>query len=260
MLPMFKKRVKRKVKKVKIIKKRVKKVKIVKGSLKQELKNAEQLPPKERKSYLKKVLISFFKGVAATAGSIALIAVIYNFSKSMVNKEIKAVVTTASTQLRSEIKQTTPVVQNEIKDMLINLEPSANNLVKQSVVSGFEEGKKQLRESKPLLNQTVKELSKSATQGTGGLLGILTKLKFRKVFSSSKPDSTGSMDSKSIKGVNSVNTFRRNIAAKIIQSRYRNLKDYQRQKGSWIPPLEPKLRSRFRGIQTVQFGKRKKRF
>jgi hypothetical protein len=101
---------------------------------KKKLREAEKLPPAERKRFLKKLAISFAKGAAASAGVALTIGVTYKLSKKSIHNEIRSAIKTASDetelniqkkipglsdQLRSEIgttiKQVEPVIQDNVR-------------------------------------------------------------------------------------------------------------------------------------------------
>jgi len=159
--------------------KSVKSVKSIKKVLVSDvLKKAETLPPNRRKNYLKKFAVSFFKGAALAAGVATATALIYKVNKKNINNEVRTVINMAGDELRNEARKTSPIIQTEMDQILVNLQPKTDHLVETAVKKGFIEGKEQLKKHKPFLNETVEELganaAKGAAQGTGGIMGLFT--------------------------------------------------------------------------------------
>jgi len=287
---------------------------------KKVLIEAQSLPPKERKRYLKKFAISFAKGVAGAAGAAATIGIIYKLSEKSIDKKINSTVRNIAKEGADELKQQIPgvsqQVQKEALDAIKNVQPVANQMVRDAVTSGAEQGVSEIQKNKPFLEETVKGIAGAGVQGAqenvqGPLAWIAGGHKKPPVEKPPVPkalpnpenkgsrtrnevdqtnilpegskrtrtptklpvDSSPSILRSKSKKVNvveqvdpAIEELRRQNAAKIIQSRFRNKQDYNKeneryQNRGWnifIPqPIEPKERSRHRGIQTVQFGRHK---
>jgi len=282
---------------------------------KKVLKEAQSLPPKERKRYLKKFAISFAKGVAGAAGAAATIGIIYKLNEKSINNKINSTVQSATREGISEIQRGIPgvskQVQQEALDAIKNVQPVANQMVRDAVTSGAEQGVVELQKNENVLQQTAKNIAGAGIQGAqeniqGPLAWIAgghkkptkpepnpenkgsrirnevdqTKIlpegsKRRRTPTKPPDDSPPSVLQKSkskkveeINEIDPVEELRRQNAAKIIQSRFRNKQDYNKENERYknrgwnifIPqPVEPRERPRHRGIQTVQFGKNKVR-
>jgi hypothetical protein len=289
-------------------KKKVKKT-LKKRKLKKVLKEAQSLPPQERKIFLKKFAISFAKGIAGAAGAIATIGIIYKLSEKSIDNKINSTVRSATREGINELQRGIPgvsrQVQQEALNAIQNVQPVANKMVRDAVTSGAEQGILELEKNQGTLKETAKGIAGAAIQGAqqnvqGPLaifLGASKKPPVEKPQPNpenkgsrtrkevdqtnilppgskrTRPGSAPSVLSKStskkinvVEQVNPVEELRRQTAAKIIQNRFRNKQDYNKENeiyknrgwNIFIPqPIEPRNRSRYRGIQTVGFGNRK---
>jgi hypothetical protein len=288
-------------------KKKVKKT-LKKRNLKKVLKEAQLLPPQERKIFLKKFAISFAKGIAGAAGAVATIGIIYKLSEKNIDNKINSTVQSATREGINELQRGIPgvskQVQQEALNAIQNVQPVANQMVRDAVTSGAEQGVVELQRHESTLKETAKGIAGAGVQGAqekvqGPLsifLGASKKPPVEKPQPNpekkgsrlaaevdprnivegtrrTRPGSAPSVLSKStskkinvVEQVNPVEELRRQTAAKIIQNRFRNKQDYDKENEKYknrgwnifIPqPVEPRNRSRYRGIQTVQFGNRK---
>jgi hypothetical protein len=144
-------------------------VKNLKDNLIIDIKRAEQIPPgKKRKRYLKKIFISFLKGVGFAAGILGTAAVIYKVSEKGIQKKIdnhvnKSLDNTFTT-LERKIPGVSLQVQNELKGVVKSLEPVQDEVIRNAVKTGMSEGMHQLERSKPQLNATVSDLGNTALE------------------------------------------------------------------------------------------------
>jgi len=277
---MPKKTVKRKVKKVK----QVKNVKNVNINLPDVLKKAQSLPPNERKIYLKKFVVSFLKGIALAAGAATAATVIYKVNKKNINNEVRYVINTGGDELRNQAKKTSPIIENEMNQILNNIQPNTDRLVENSIKKGFDETKKQIINNKTFLNETVEELgvnaAKGATQGTGGIIGMFTGQGGER----KKNLNNGPKNQRELNNLNRGNILpgktrndqkllnKQNDSARVIQSKFRQnlakrelnynreLKKYNESKPflgffKGPAPLKGAIYNK-QGIQEVKFGKR----
>ena len=141
----------------------------LKDNLIANIKKAEQIPPgKKRKSYLKKIFVSFLKGVGFTAGVLGTAAIIYKVSEKGIQKKIdnhvnKSLDTTFTT-LERKIPGVSLQVQNELRGVVKSLEPVQDEVIRNAVKTGMSEGMHQLEKSKPHLNATVSDLGNNALE------------------------------------------------------------------------------------------------
>jgi hypothetical protein len=284
-------------------KKKVKKS-LKKRKLKKVLKEAQSLPPQERKIFLKKFAISFAKGVAGAAGAIATIGIIYKLSEKNIDNKINSTVQSATRESINELQRGIPgvskQVQQEALDAIKNVQPVANQMVRNAVTEGAQQGVLELEKHQGTLQQTAKGIAGAAIEGAQqnvqGPLAFIAGGNRKPTKPPQNPGNTGSRirkevdpknilpedtrrtipgsppsvlpksTSKKVEETDPVEELRRQTAAKIIQNRFRNKQDYNKENErfknrgwNWLipQPVEPRNRSRYRGIQTVQFGSRK---
>lgn len=134
-----------------------------------DIKKAEQINSnKKRKSYLKKIFVSFLKGVGFAAGIAATGAIIYKVSEKGIQKKIDNHVNksldTTFTKLERKIPGVSLQVQNELRGVVKSLEPVQDEVIRNAVKTGMSEGMHQLEKSKPQLNATVSDLGNTALE------------------------------------------------------------------------------------------------
>jgi len=133
------------------------------------LKEAQSLPPQERKRYLKKFAISFAKGVAGAAGAAVTIGVIYKLSQKNIDNKINSTVRSATREGIDELKQQIPgvsqQVQKEAIDAITNVQPIANKMIKDAVTAGTEQGITKLKEHEGELEDLAENIAGAGVRG-----------------------------------------------------------------------------------------------
>lgn len=143
---------------------------------KKKLREAEKLPPAQRKRFLKKLAVSFAKGAAASAGVALTLGITYKLSKKSIHNEIRSAVKTASDETELNIQKKLPglseQLRSEIGTTINQVEPIIQENVRTAVDTASNQIVKNLNE--PEFKTTVSNIAGAAVQeNVHGPLGWL---------------------------------------------------------------------------------------
>jgi len=129
----------------------------------------EKLPVKKKKKYLRKILLTFAKGAAVTAGVVTAGAVIYNVAgKKFIKQEINSTARTLQNQLTGIQNGVSESTANAIEDLKPQINEIVNQAARQAVISAADQAEKEKGKIASLAQATTAGAVKGARQGAGG--------------------------------------------------------------------------------------------
>jgi hypothetical protein len=126
------------------------------------LKKIEKLPPKKRKAYLRRVVLSFAKGAAVTAGVIVTAGVFYKIGgRKFIKSETNYMTNELGRQVQTQLNGIKNGLDDQLGATIDQLGPATDHVIQQ----GIDKAIAGVQAKQGEINKIASETTKSALQG-----------------------------------------------------------------------------------------------
>jgi len=226
---------------------------------KQKLKQAQTLPPSQRKRFFKKIAISFAKGVTLAAGVAVTFGIIYGLSRKTIHNELRSGVKVVADETSKQAPVLREVLENQATISINNLDPIIQQKTRNVVNAASEQAVGDLKKYQDDINEAASQAASAATKGTGGILGVLSGTgggNTKKEIKNPGKNIMQGIDKNNIIPGSTDKTLTRSATKNNIIDNIDNAPEIKSHPLTLREKLDPKLHGVKPGIQEVEFGKR----